>query len=60
MLYRDRLNRLDAAAGCLEKGGLWAEAIELYERMANFEKMGDLRPNRSAGRSRKSLAASGR
>ena len=61
VLYRDRLNRLDAAAGCLEKGGLWAEAIELYEQMANFEKMGDLvHPNRSAGRGPKGMAAGGR
>jgi hypothetical protein len=30
------------AARCLERGGLWTEAVALYEELAEFEKAGDL------------------
>ena len=42
VLYRDRLDRPEMAAKCLEQGGLWAEAIEFYEQLGDFEKVGDL------------------
>ncbi len=41
-LYRDKLNRPEMAARCLEQGGLWAEAIAFYEQLGDFEKVGDL------------------
>ena len=40
--YRDRLDRPDEAARCLEQGGLWTEAIALYEELGEHEKAGDL------------------
>ncbi len=42
VLYRDRLDRPDEAARCLEQGGLWTEAIALYEELGEHEKAGDL------------------
>ncbi len=41
-ILRDRLNRPIAAAECLEKGGILAEAIEIYVAGARFEKAGEL------------------
>ena len=32
----------DEAARCLEQGGLWTEAIALYEELGEHEKAGDL------------------
>jgi tetratricopeptide (TPR) repeat protein len=42
VLYRDKLKRPEMAAKYLEQGGLWAEAIEFYEQLGDFEKVGDL------------------
>jgi tetratricopeptide (TPR) repeat protein len=42
VLYRDRLHQPLEAARCLEQGGLWAEALEAYEELQEFEKAGDL------------------
>jgi tetratricopeptide (TPR) repeat protein len=42
ILYRDKLKRPMEAAKCLERGGLWIEAIALYEELNEFEKAGDL------------------
>ena len=42
MLYRDRLKQPEMAAKCLEQGGLWADAIEFYLQLEDFEKAGDL------------------
>jgi hypothetical protein len=41
-LYRDRLKKPLEAAACLQNGGLWAEALELYRQLGEFEKAGDL------------------
>jgi tetratricopeptide (TPR) repeat protein len=42
LIYRDRLNRKLDAAKCLENGGLLSEAIEQYEELKQYEKVGDL------------------
>ena len=42
VLYRDRLQRPFDAARCLEQGGLWNEAAELYLKLEAFEPAGDL------------------
>ncbi len=42
VLYRQRLAQPEEAARCLEEGGLWIEAIGLYEELGEFEKVGDL------------------
>lgn len=42
ILYRDQLKRPHEAARCLEQGGLWTEAIELYVELKEHEKAGDL------------------
>ena len=41
-LYRDKLKRPLEAARCLEKGGLWAEALELYKEVRQYESAGDM------------------
>lgn len=43
VLFRDRLNDLDAASACLLGGGLLVEAAELEEVLERFERAGDLR-----------------
>lgn len=42
VIYRDRLRRPLEAAKCLEAGGLWNEAIEEYQALSLYEKVGDL------------------
>ena len=42
VLYRDRLKQPLEAARCLEQGRMWAEALEAYEKLEEFEKAGDL------------------
>ena len=42
VLYRDRLKQPLEAARCLEQGRLWAEALQAYEKLEEFEKAGDL------------------
>jgi tetratricopeptide (TPR) repeat protein len=42
VLYQERLQQPLEAAKCLEQGGLWAEALQLYEKLGEFEKAGDL------------------
>ena len=41
-LYRDQLRNAEAAAVCLEEGGLLNEAIDEYAALKRFEKVGDL------------------
>jgi tetratricopeptide (TPR) repeat protein len=42
VLYKDHLKNLPLAATCLEEGGLYTEAIELYTSLNQHEKAGDL------------------
>jgi hypothetical protein len=42
VLYRDRLKQPREAAKCLEQGGLWAEALQSYEELQEYEHAGDL------------------
>lgn len=42
VLYKERLKQPLEAAKCLEQGRLWAEALQLYAELAEFEKAGDL------------------
>ena len=61
VLYRDKLKRPEMAAKCLEQGGLWAEAIEFYEQLGDFEKVGDLYAQlEQPEEAEKGLAAGGR
>ncbi len=41
-LYHRRLHRPLDAASCLVQGGLWIEAIALYEQVGAFESAGDI------------------
>lgn len=42
MLYEERLRQPRAAGECLERGGLWPEAIELFTRLKEFERVGKI------------------
>lgn len=42
VLYEEKLRNPREAARCLERGGLWAEAIERYEKLNEFEHVGQL------------------
>ena len=41
-LYASKLERPLEAARCIERGGLYIEAIELYEKAGQYEQVGDL------------------
>jgi len=42
VLYKKRLDRPLDAARCLEQGGLWTEAIGLYDELGEHEQAGDI------------------
>ncbi len=42
ILYKEHLKNIPAAAACLERGGLITQAIELYDALKSYEKVGDL------------------
>jgi MoxR-vWA-beta-propeller ternary system domain bpX3 len=42
ILYKDHVKNLEMAASCLERGGLTLQAIELYDELKRYEKVGDL------------------
>ena len=42
MLFKERLKQPLRASQCLQSGGLWAEAIGLYEELGEWETVGDL------------------
>jgi tetratricopeptide (TPR) repeat protein len=41
-LYMDHLNQPEKAAECFEKGGLLLDAINIYKKLQQYEKTGDL------------------
>jgi MoxR-vWA-beta-propeller ternary system domain bpX3 len=42
ILYKDHVKNIELAASCLERGGLTLNAIELYDQLKRYEKVGDL------------------
>ncbi len=42
ILYRDKLGDYGAAAACYVRGGCWDEAVELYQRLEQYEHAGDV------------------